>query len=386
MKKKILVILLIVIAIGIVALLIINPNGLDINIRKIERVGTGVIKTEVSGITALYKENDKPFKILTFTDLHLDNNKKKGGFTLKYMINNIMKEKPDLIVLNGDNATGAFNKQRAKELSRVLDKLGIYWICIHGNHEGDNSFSSSRSSLTKVFSSAKYSLVPNKKYYTSSGEEVWGNGNQEILILDKDQKIIEALFFLDSGSDISKEDAKKYGVKENSYDYIKESQIQWYKERVNELNGTQSMIFLHIPLPEFNEAYEDAVKKEDGTLDYNKASTNGTVAISGEKNESVCSPKYNSGLFDVILSLGSTNTIIAGHDHVNNYHIKYKGIDLIYNRSSGYSSYNTLTKGVKPTLEQGATLYSIDSAGNVTINDIINRERYDITEAYNLYR
>jgi len=50
----------------------------------------------------------------------------------------------------------------------------------------------------------------------------------------------------------------------------------------------------------------------------------------GVQQEDPCSPKYNSHFFDVIKEKGSTTGMYFGHDHVNNYIVRYQGIDFGY--------------------------------------------------------
>ena len=106
------------------------------------------------------------------------------------------------------------------------------------------------------------------------------------------------------------------------YDYIKSSQINWYEDIVNYTTAQcgeiiPSLLLYHIPVPEFNDAW-DAVATGEATL------------ISGEKREAVCCPEYNSGFFNKVLELGSSKAMIVGHDHVNNFNVLYKGVHFIY--------------------------------------------------------
>ena len=74
------------------------------------------------GVTTLVKKDpagnalDADFKVIGFTDTHLDHNREKGNVTFEYVIRNIVNEKPDLVVFVGDNITSSFNSRRAKQL------------------------------------------------------------------------------------------------------------------------------------------------------------------------------------------------------------------------------------------------------------------------------
>ena len=76
------------------------------------------------------KTNDEPFKILMFTDMHLAWLDKKHPLksharTLEEMVKNVQKEKPDLVLLGGDNVTSGFNRMRSHQLARAFEKLGV---------------------------------------------------------------------------------------------------------------------------------------------------------------------------------------------------------------------------------------------------------------------
>lgn len=59
----------------------------------------------------------------------------------------------------------------------------------------------------------------------------------------------------------------------------------------------------------------------------------------GVQHENICSYAEDDGVFSVLQALGSTKHMIAGHDHVNNWIIDYKGIKLIYGLKSGCGCY-----------------------------------------------
>ena len=98
--------------------------------------------------------------------------------------------------------------------------------------------------------------------------------------------------------------------------------------------------------------------------------------VAGINYEGTGGSPYNSGMFDAMLEEGKTKIFVVGHDHVNDSKVLYKGILLMYNRMSGMSSYNTISKKVADKLMQGATIYYIDAEGQVTFDDVIYEDRY----------
>ena len=120
-------------------------------------------------------------------------------------------------------------------------------------------------------------------------------------------------------------DSNRYNFGEYfGYDYIKPNQIEWYENAIKYVEQQEgelvpSLAFFHIPFPEFSDAW-----------DAHEAKSSDAELLLGEKNEKVCCPDVNSGLFQKMLDLGSTKGVFCAHDHVNDYSINYKGIVLSY--------------------------------------------------------
>ena len=60
---------------------------------------------------------------------------------------------------------------------------------------------------------------------------------------------------------------------------------------------------------------------------------------SGEIADEVRNEGGSSGLFDKAVELGSTKAMFYGHDHRNNAHITYRGINLCYAMKTGITVY-----------------------------------------------
>ena len=320
------------------------------------------------GYTTLVKRDaagnalDEDFKVLGFTDTHLDHNREKGTVTLEYVIRNIVNEKPDLVVFVGDNVTSSFNARRAKQLCRVMEDLGVYWTCVLGNHEGDNPWSISRKKMVRLFSSYPHCLIEADEKHTGDGEPVWGVGNHILNLADAEGRVTRSLIFLDGGNEMTEADREEFAAEIEAGngrgdDYVKESQIRWVRENVAAIREqsasedappVRSTVFVHIPLPEFKLAYEELTGEHEVSPEniplYNEPNENGDMILTGQRRETVCCSGHNGGLFDALLDLGSVDLVVCGHDHINDFVLRYRGVTLAYNVPSGYSSYNLLTK------------------------------------------
>jgi hypothetical protein len=112
--------------------------------------------------------------------------------------------------------------------------------------------------------------------------------------------------------------------KVEGYGFIKRDQIKWYvnssKAIKKHCGDVPALAFFHIPLPEYNDVWN-------------------LKTCYGEKNEQVCCPKQNSGMFSAMLEMGDVKGIFVGHDHVNDYYGDLYGIKLHYGRATGYNTY-----------------------------------------------
>nr|MCR5278775.1 metallophosphoesterase [Lachnospiraceae bacterium] len=282
-------------------------------------------------------------------------------------------EHPDLIVFIGDNVTGGRNRERLKEFCDFVDSYGIYWCPILGNHEGDNPLSEKRRDMVKKMSGAKFCLLEADDKTLPDGRKVGRNGNYAIHLCNKDSKIFETLFFIDTGSDMTPKEVKEHGLDSSrSYDaYILPTQIEWYRGMVEKQGkGVRSVVFGHIPLPEFKLGYELAT---DNDREYSHE--NGW--ISGYRRENVCCSPVNTGMFSAMLESDSTYAYFAGHDHINDFIVTYKGIMLGYNLPGNYSSYNIISKKEKPIFGgidypiQGYNIYTFSEDRKVSVKPVM---------------
>lgn len=332
--------------------------------------------------------SDEPIKVIAFTDTHLDAKKEKGDVTFSYIVRNIVREQPDLVVFVGDTITAGFNRLRAAQLCKTMEKLGVYWAPVLGNHEGDNIWSMSRSSMVKLFASYEHCLCDASAKF-GLGQKAEGDGNYVVNLADSEGSIYQSLYFIDGHSDMTDADIKKYADEveyyDSEYDYVKDGQVAWYLETVaaiDKMNGTPvpSTIFIHIPLCEYKTAYEEITGETEVSKTapdcYNMPNANGTELIMGQRREGICCPGHQTGFFDQILAAGSTKLIVAGHDHINDFVVRYKGVLLTYNVPSGYSSYNVVSKGLGDKLIKGYTRYTFAPGQDVVIDQLHNADIY----------
>lgn len=247
------------------------------------------------------------FKILQLTDPHMgdkDYQDKHLDF-MQLTIDDAKKDGDlDFIVVTGDLFTFA-SKSTADRFFAFLDKQGVPWTVTLGNHDEQCYFSVDW--LTDRLNNYGSNCV----FKDLQSDDIHGSANF-VIDIKKGDEVFEQLYIMDSNRYL-------YGSY-FGYDYFHKEQIEWYSKAVDyttERNGriVDSLMFYHIPLPEINDAYAYGV--EHGTLD-------------GEKREKTCPPDENTGFFNVIKEKKSTKAMMFGHDHVNDFRVKYEGVIFSY--------------------------------------------------------
>ncbi|KAF4591938.1 Metallophosphoesterase domain protein [Ophiocordyceps camponoti-floridani] len=252
------------------------------------------------------------FKIMQIADLHLSNGVGQcrepipdgyaGGKceadprTLDFVSKMLDEEKPDFVVLSGDQVNGGTAPDAPTAIFKyasLLSKRKIPHVGIFGNHDDEKTMSRARQMA--LMETLPYSLS------TAGPAEVDGVGNYYVEILARGGSDHSALtiYLLDTHS-YSPDERKFPG-----YDWIKPSQIEWFKRTASSLKKKHDeythqhmdIAFIHIPLTEYADWELPRV---------------------GEWREGVTAPIHNSGFREALAGEGVV-MVSAGHDHCNDY-------------------------------------------------------------------
>lgn len=286
-----------------------------------------------------------------FSDIHFYSaNELASSETLKYINNIVDKEDPDLVLFAGDNWWGirAEDMFRAyiKVLVKHIEDKQIPWAHVYGNHDDEINYGGY---YTSIHQSMQQKICEEFEYCVSKAGDssISGVGNYVLPVLSYDgTKIAYNVWGLDSGSYshtvYSGNIVDKFTPKGGSeitntfdarYEGIRENQVEWYvktSELLEEYNCEKipAMMYFHIPLQETYTAWKLALLHGKNGTDSNRLSS---MEIKGTKgNEGVCAPAYNSGLFEKMVQRGDVKLVTYGHDHVHDFTVEYKGINLCY--------------------------------------------------------
>ena len=258
---------------------------------------------------------DGKFKILQISDAHLstgtgacrdaigEGNKPSSNCeadprTLEFLEQVLDDEKPDLVVLSGDQVEGPAAPDTQTAIFKMVAPLierSIPYAAIFGNHDDEGPRSSPRIAQMALMQTLPYSL---SEPGPTKAEGV-GNYYVEVLAPGSQHSAL-TLYMLDTHS--LTPDEKRY----KGYDWLKPGQIDWFRETAKGLKKAHAkyshihmdMAFIHIPLPEYGDR--------------------SNVLAGGLWKESVTAPGYNSKFYDALAEEGIV-AVGCGHDHVNDY-------------------------------------------------------------------
>ena len=266
---------------------------------------------------------------------------------------------PDAIFLNGDTFMNA-NKEVVIKSLNFFDSLKIPFGFIQGNHDFQGLYSNRY--IDGILKNLDYCVNKNPV-----NDDVTGDTNY-VVNLTKDGEIKWQLFGLDCNS-----------YENFDYDCIYQDQVDWYKKQVidsknhrNSNDYAPSLIFTHIPLQEFNDAWEKESNKEfKATPDEFYTGKSSWWLLEGIHS----SPKEDQ-LFETIQELeGATKGVIVAHDHINLSDFYYSGegsheVRLIYSMKTGQGIYHDKRM-------MGGVFYDLDESGTFDITRINVPYGYD---------
>ncbi|MDD6728061.1 MAG: metallophosphoesterase [Eubacteriales bacterium] len=294
--------------------------------------------------------SDGKFKIMQITDMQ--EIPAVSADTINLLEAAVEAEKPDLVVYTGDQIKGygvtykgkgkELEQSVAKTISTLLEpvtKRNIPFAVTFGNHDRQVGISNA-----DQFNDI-YKALPNCIGQQAEGIDGGGTYNIPIKASDGSDRDVFNLYLFDSGTD----------AKGGGYEAFDKNIIEWYKKTRDELkekngNFVPSIVFQHIPLPEYYNVLKQVKKNEKGAIQAFRTHKNefyklGDTCRKGDMLEEPPSiPDINNGEFDAISEKGDVLAVFVGHDHKNSFVGRYKNVDLGFTQSSGFNVYGNRTK------------------------------------------
>jgi len=274
------------------------------------------------------KFRNHEFKIIQFTDLHWVESKEyqaRNDSTLMLIKYILETEKPDLVVFTGDVVVSRGAAAAWKKVTQPMIDFKVPFVVAFGNHDTETDLSKQK--MLQIIEQNPYNLTFN------ADDKLSGVGNCSLPVKAADEKTDKwILYFFDSH-------AYPKDTLLGSYDWIKNDQIQWYRQQSARYTAEHgralpSVAFFHIPFPEF-----EIVRNQKNTL--------------GSTFEPVCSPNLNSGLFTSFIEMKDILGVFVGHDHNNDFVGQLDRIWLVYGRKTGYNA------AYKEILDRGARVIEL---------------------------
>ncbi|MBQ5825484.1 MAG: metallophosphoesterase [Clostridia bacterium] len=246
------------------------------------------------------------------------------------------REKPDVVVVTGDNVDNCPDAKDTKylidKLMSVFDERNIPVAITFGNHDSERG-AMSREELMAYYNTHSSSIS------VDDGDELSGCGTYNIPVLSSDGSLVVFNLWIFDSNDY--DDEGHYGC-------VLPDQVEWYKRRSDELknandgNTVYSLAFQHIIVDDVYRAlkktkvripfsYHHMYNKKEFYSFYRDGINFGALT------ETPCSGYHNYGQFDAMVEKGDVLAMFSGHDHTNAFAVRYRGIDISNTVSSRYN-------------------------------------------------
>lgn len=299
----------------------------------------------------------REYKIMQFTDCHLDDSTAAEG--LRQISSLWNAASPDLAVFTGDIVFGKKDLVFYEELNAFFrEKNGLFAVVL-GNHDGENNTTDRRGIIEKCasLSNCITEVNPIGKRY---GNFIYDTPFEGV-----------SLAMIDSGDYAPLYEKLRHPFRA-VYASITRDEIAWYTEAVKDKKAV--FVFIHIPVPEYEQAYYGALAR--GEVIYGALREN--IAPDGKLrrfSDVVCSPFVNTGFFEKARATGNLKAIFCGHDHLNDFYVKYRGVGLVYGQKTvGIEGSGYAFDGRGFPDYTGATLVTVTENGDFTPKQIFYKD------------
>jgi predicted phosphodiesterase len=289
-------------------------------------IGRSTRKTQPGdGVATLDLGRRQGLRVLQFTDNHFFCGVKEGmtitgddRATERDWQSFIHHFKPDLVVATGDlwhDNPGGRGQATLEHVLPKLSALGVPWVTCWGNHDQLDDYQRGHDALE----AARHSLY--------RGGATHGDYRIEVRTTD--------------ATGAARSAAQLFVMNSNQFG-LGDWQLAWLRRTQAELGRVvakpaPALAFFHIPLLDQKTLFRPKV-------------------TAGLCHEEVCNEKESGRALPVLAENRAIRASFCGHDHVNDYTVRARDVDLVYGRATGHAGYG----GDK--VRKGAKLIELDFA------------------------
>lgn len=332
---------------------------------------------------------DGELKIMMLSDIHIGGgcwSLQKDKKTVYEVITMLQAEKPDLVILGGDNTFAVpglvyngggtlDNAMAARDVLAIFEQTGVYFTTVFGNHDTEAFGYVDRTALGKLYESEKYPHCIFKSEFSDPESNRPSVSNQILVVKNTDGSIGKLLLLVDTNDYV---DGSLAATINWRYDVIHPAQIEWARSevlRLSAVNGggtLKTLCFYHIPPGEYETAYRELAANGfaaagdseyvEGVWDEEINETMGGRIWYGGCYRTDEDPNMLDGFFEAMGPEGidALEACFCGHDHVNNVAVRYRGVLLAYNESVDNNAYKDIARY---GYQRGCTVFTLSDGG-----------------------
>lgn len=336
---------------------------------------------------------DGEVKIMMLSDIHIGGGcwtYKKDRKTVYEVISMLQQEKPDLVILGGDNTFAVpgpvfngggtlNNNMAAKDVLEIFEHEGVYFTTVFGNHDTEAFGYTDRVHLAKTYESERWRYCVFHSEFSDREASRPSVTNQLLAVRNADGSVRKLVLLMDTNDYIDGSIASSMNWR---YDTIHPAQVDWARDAVLSVSRKaglpegetlKTLCFFHIPIGEYESAYRalaangfqstDGCEYVEGIWDEKvDAEMGGRIWFGGcQRTEE--DPNDLDGFFETLGpdGLNALEACFCGHDHVNNAVVRYRGVLLGYNYSLDNTAYTDIARY---GLQRGCTVFALSEDGS----------------------
>ncbi len=332
---------------------------------------------------------DGELKLMMLSDIHIGGgccSLQKDKKTVYEVITMLQAEKPDLVILGGDNTFAVpgpvfngggtlDNAMAARDLLAIFEQTGVYFTTVFGNHDTEAFGYADRAAIGKLYESEKYPHCIFKSEFSDPESNRPSVSNQILVVKNTDGSIGKLLLLMDTNDYI---DGSLAATINWRYDVIHPAQTQWAKDEVLRLSAAnggdtlKTLCFYHIPTGEYETAYRELSANGfrsttdseyvEGIWDEKIDEAMGGRIWYGGCHRTGEEPNALDDFFETLGPEGihALEACFCGHDHVNDAAVRYRGVLLAYNESVDNNAYTGIAES---GYQRGCTVFTLADGG-----------------------